>query len=405
MVHLKEYTSLLLLMTNREGGRMKIAVFTDTFIPQYNGIVTATISLIKGLADRGNKVIVIAPKFKGNKEFKYNNVEVIRVGSIPALFYPEFRLASPISFKIFKLFKKEKVDVVLFQATLPLGLSAILYSKIFRRPLIGTFHTLVTHEDYLKHIKINYRFFTRFGWFYCKLFYNRANLITSPSSVIKKQLINERFKPRIKTVSNGIRLDIFDNSKSKEIKNRYNRNGPILLFVGRIAHEKNLHYLIDCFELIKDKNKKVKLLIVGDGPQLSNLKEYANKKNLRDSIIFTGRLDHAKLVKTGIFGACDLFVTASTTETQGISTLEAQANGLVCVGVDEGGIKDLIRNNYNGFLVKNGDKSAFANSVLTLLSNKKAYNKMKANTLKEVKKHEMKNVLDEWEKEFKILTK
>lgn len=382
---------------------MKIVIFTDAFIPQYNGIVTTTISLVKGLADKGHKIYIIAPKYKNFKEFEYSNVKVIRVISIPAGFYPDFKLTNFFSPNIFRFLKKEKVDIIHFQTPLTLGIQAVILSKVLKVPLVGTYHTFIADEQYLKHIKLDYKKVKELAWKYSKLYYNRCDLITCPTEIAKKELLKNSFNEPIKAISNGIDPKIFDNSKSKQIKNKYNPNGNLLLFVGRIAHEKNVLYLLRCFKLIVRKMPETKLFLIGDGPQMKEVKRKIKQLDLSKNIILTGRIDHDKLAKSGIFGACDLFITASTTETQGITMLEAQANGIVSLGIDEGGTKDLIKNNYNGFLIENNNKEDFVDKVVLLLKDKKLYRKMKKNTLKEIKKHNMRNVIDIWEEEYKQL--
>jgi len=316
---------------------MKIAIFTDTFLPQVNGVVTATISLAKNLADRGHKIYIICPKFNGTSYFKHKNIQIIRMGSIPAYFYEDFRFTAPVSFKLFNFLKKEKIDIIHFQTQMPLGIQAIILSKLLKIPLIGTFHTNIADPDYLKHIKLNNKYVQNISWIYNRFYYNRCDLITCPSEVTREELLKSGFKEPIKAISNGINLNIFNNSNWKQVKKKYNKKGKILLFVGRIAHEKNIFYLLDCFKLILKKVPNTKLLVVGDGPQMTQLKQKIKDLKVSNNIILTGRIAHEKLIKSSIFKISDLFVTASTTETQGISTLEAQANGLVCVGINKGG--------------------------------------------------------------------
>jgi glycosyltransferase involved in cell wall biosynthesis len=376
---------------------MKIAIFTDTFVPQLNGIVTARLSLAKNLADRGHKIVFVAPKYRKCKEFVYKNIEVIRVISFPLPIYPEFKFAGPSNLEVINALRKEKVDAILFETPISLGFQAILAAKILRVPLIGTFHTLFSHEHYLKHIKMNNDLFQRFSWRYARLFYDRCDIVTSPSEELRKELLKHKFTRPIITISNGVDLKKFDNSKSNIVKKKYNSSGHLLIYVGRVAHEKNLLYLLDCFKLVKKEINNVKLIIVGDGPQMSELRTSVKDMNLQDSVILTGKIDHEKLVKSSLFGACKIFVTTSKTETQGISTLEAQANGLVCVAINEGGVKDLIKNDYNGYLIKDGEKDDYAKTVIRLLKDKKLYEKLRINTLKEVKNHDLNIIVDRWE--------
>jgi len=384
--------------------KLKIAIFTDTFIPIIDGVVTTTINLAKGLADRGHKIYIIAPRFRElAKEFAYKNVKVKRMPSIPAFFYKGYRFTSPLSIAVIKYLKKEKIDIIHFQTPIGLGVQALFAARVLKKPVIGTFHTFFTDPGYIKHISTNHGFAQKLSWFYARRYYNRCDLVTCPSESAKKELLEHGFTSPIKVISNGIDMSVFDNSKWKKMKLKYNPNGKILLFVGRIAFEKNLDYLLDCFKLVVKKQPKVKLVIVGDGPQMDELKESIIQKGLAKNVVLTGRIEYNKLVKSGIFKASDLFITASTTETQGISTLEAQANGLVCVGIESRGIKDLIKNNYNGYLVENGDKQAFAGKVIKLLTDRKLHNRMKKNTLKEVKNHRIENVIKIWEKTYSNL--
>lgn len=382
---------------------MKIAIFTDTFIPQINGVVTATLNLAKGLAGRGHKVLIVAPKFNSKKEFRYKNIKVVRLPSIPAYFYEDFRFTSPLSWGIINLLKKEKIDVVHFQVPMPLAMQAIVAAKTLGIPIVGTFHTFFGDPAYLKHAHLDFKLIERLSWIYSSAFYNRCDLITAPSETTKQELLSNGFNKNIKVISNGIDFSIFDNEAWKKVKDKYNKKGEILLFIGRVAHEKNIFYLLDVFKLVNDKIPNTKLLIVGDGPQMNKVKSKIKLLKLENKVILIGRIDHAKLVRSSIFGASKIFVTASKTENQPMTLLEAQANGLVCVGLNERGLKTLIKNDYNGYLVKDNDKMGFARKIEYLIKNKVVYNKMKENTLKEIKKHSLKEVVKEWEKEYHLL--
>jgi len=384
---------------------MKIALFTDCFIPHLDGVVISTLNLAKGLADRGHKIYITAPGFKNIKEFEYKNIVVKRIPGIPSFFYSGLKFTTPFNTQVFKFLKKEKIDIIHLQTPLTIGINARIFTKYLKVPLIGTFHTLFMHEQYLEHIKITNKIMQKTGWKYAKRFYNKCDIITCPTESIKKELIKRGFKSPILAISNGVDFKKFDNSNQRKIKEKYNPDGKLLLFVGRIASEKNLFYLVDCFKYVLEKMPSAKLILVGDGPLMKKLKIQVHKMGLAENIIFTGRIEHKDLISSSIFEACNLFVTASKTETQGISMLEAQSNGLVCVGLDANGTKDLITDGYNGFLINEGDKKGFAEKILMLLNNAKLHEKMKRNTLKEVKKHSMNRIIDTWEKTYQDLIK
>lgn len=383
---------------------MKIAIFTDNFPPQLNGAVTATMNLIMGLARRGHKIYVFAPNFPNiSKEFSHKNVIIKRIPSIPAGFYPDFRFTNFLSIKLLYYLKKEKIQLIQFPSPITLGLQAIILAKILKIPLIGTFHTFFADPQYLKHVKLDTALVQHLGWYYSKLFYNSCSLITCPSETTKKELLRKGFTKRIRVISNGIDGKIFDNSKYLQVRKKYSLGGPLVLFVGRVSHDKNIFYLIDCFKLVIKEMPNARLLIVGDGPQFTKVKEIINKEDLSRNILLLGRVEHQKLVKSSLFKACDLFVTASITENQPMTILEAQINGLVCIGINKKGMKDLIKDGYNGYLIKDGDKKGFAKKIILALSNKRLMQKMKENTLAESKKNDLDNVIDIWEEELKLL--
>ncbi len=382
---------------------MRVAIFTDAFIPVYSGVVTATINLAKGLADRGHKVYLIAPEYNLKKEFSYKNIEVIRMPSISALLNKDFKLTSIYNRKLVKYLKDEKVDVIQFATPLTLGLQAILIAKKLNKPLIGTFHTFSADKQFLEAIHLDFKPLQKVLWAFNRFYYNKCDLITCPSKTATEELIENGLSKKIKVISNGIDSKIFDNSKWKKVKEKYNKKGKLLLFVGRIAPEKNISYLLNCFSKVLKKIPDTKLILIGDGISMEETIKEINTLGIEKSVILTGKMDYDELIKSSIFKACDLFVTASVTENQPLTILEAQINGLVCVGINFRGMKDLIQNGYTGYLTEEKNPDEFSNKIIKLLSNEKLLKKMQKNTLKEVKIHKLSNVIKIWEETFKEL--
>jgi len=386
---------------------MKIAIFTDAFLPIYSGVVTAVINLARGLADNGHKVYIIASKENITKEFRYKDIEVIRMPSISSLLSDKVRLTNIYSSKLMKYLKRENIDIIHFATPLTLGAQAIFISKKLNKPLVGTFHTFSADKEFLEGIHLNFkpmqRFMQRFMWKFNRLYYNRCDLITCPSKTSAEELITNGLSKNIKVISNGIDLKIFDNSKWREVKNEYNKNGKLLLFVGRVAPEKNIFYLLNCFSRVVKEIPNTKLLIVGDGILMDEVIKKIEQLGIKKNVILTGKMDYDKLVKSSIFKACDLFITASVTENQPMTVLEAQINGLVCVGINFRGMKDLIKNGYNGYLTEEKNPNEFSQKIINLLSNDKLLNKMKKNTLRAIKVNEMSKVIEIWENTYREL--
>lgn len=382
---------------------MKIAIFTDTFLPKIDGIVTSTINLATGLADKGHIIYIIAPKNGRSTEFKYKNITVKRIRGIPGGFYPEFRMTNVVSIRLIRFLKKEGIEIIHFQTPITLGIQAILSAKYLKVPLVATFHTFITDEEYLKHVHLNKPYMKRVAWAFIRAYYNRPQLVTVPSESAKEELLAHGITKPIKVISNGIKPEIFDSSKAKEVHNKYSPNGKLLLYVGRVAYEKNIEYLIGCFSMIVKKSPLTKLLVIGEGPQMKDIQRKIKKEKLTENIIILGQIPHEELVKSSIIAAADVFITASLTENQPMTLLEAQVNGTVCVGMNVKGIKDLVQDGYNGYLAKKGDKKDFAEKVIQILENEKLQKEMEKNTLEEIKKHSYKKVIDTWEEEYKKL--
>lgn len=379
---------------------MRIAIFTDTFYPNIDGIATSTVNLARGLVNRGHVVHIITSKNKAHvEEFKYKNVFVERISGIPAIFYPGFKLTNPLSLKLLRYVRKNKIELIHFQTPVTMGINAILIAKLLKLPLSATFHTFIAHKEYRKHMILQSSALDNISWAYVRAYYNQCDRITCPSETTNQELLKHNFNKPISVISNGIDFSKFQNKrKVKQIEKS-------LLYVGRIAYEKNIFYLLDCFKLILERMPDAKLTVVGDGPQMKEFKKRIKTLGIEENIVLKGSIKNETLIKSGLFKKYKLFITTSVTENQPMTILEAQANGTVCVAVDGGGMKDLIKNGSNGFLVEEGKKEVFANRVTQLLSNEKLLNKMRKNTLLEVKKHNISGVIDTWEEVYSGLIK
>lgn len=381
---------------------MRIALFTDTFLRQVNGVVVAVVELAKSLADRGHKVYIFAPRIEGGEEFSYPNVVVKLCPSVPALIYEDYKFTLPFDPWVLNFVRSERIDVIHFNTPIMLGLQAIITAKILKLPLVGTFHTFFAEPEYLKHVRLNNKAMEKVAWKFAHFYYKYCDLISCPSEGTKAVLLEKKWKVPLKVIPYGVKSSAFDNSKAKETRKRFNSNGKLLLTVSRITYEKNIPFILEAFHLVLQKEPNVKLVIVGGGPQMPEVKERIKQLGLEKSVILTGHMLHNELVKSSIFGACDIFVMASKTETGPIAMIEAQINGLVCVGMKGKGMK-LIENGINGYEVNPGDMETFTNRVIELLTNDAKYEAMRRATLKGVKQYELSHIAKVWEETYEEL--
>jgi len=404
---------------------MHIAVFTDTFLPKIDGVGISVERFSRILANRGHTFTICAPEY-GEKDFHQigDNIEVLRFKNAPLPSYPEIKVVLPSQKKIKKAMTKHKPDVVHIQTPGLLGQYGVLAAKMYGVPLIGTYHTLVSEQGtyispyrllkvdtllnfFRSHKKIKKNLdkierkdrknFTKEIIFrLTNTLYETAHLIITPSHMIKEELLDYNVRTPIEVVSNGMDLSQFT-GQPKELSKK-----PLkFLHVGRISFEKNCEVVLKAFTKILEKLPDAKLDIIGDGPALTSLKIEAKQLGIDHAVTFPGFVNHPDL--PSIYPQYDLFLTASTMETQGLVVLEAMACGLPCIGVDSYALPELIQNNRNGFIVEPFDHLAMAEKVLQLMGDEALYRRFSLQSLEIAREHDIVLCADRLETVYKMV--
>jgi len=378
--------------------QLRIAIFTDSFLPMISGVVTATLTLAEQLAGRGHFVLIVAPGPKKKLRIS-QNIRVETILSIPAGFYQDFKWSSPISLRIREIVREERIQLVHFMTPFFVSFNGINIARYLDLPLIGTFHTFISDPSNYRHFIKNTLFDVspQSVWQYSNLYYNAADINTAPAQSTRREMQANGSTVEIKVVSNGIVPSLFDNSQAPQFRKRWKLEGKTLLYTGRVSQDKNLMCLIDVFERIYKQVPEAQLLIIGDGPQLEELTSRAAGSPASSRIIFTGRISHDTLLTSGVFGAVELFITPSKTENQPMTILEVQANGIPCIGFGVRGIPDLITDGVNGRVIPEDDLQAMADAASALLHDGEARRRMSAETMRLVAPHLIDNVIDRWE--------
>jgi len=354
---------------------MKVAIFTDTFIPQTNGVVTSICNKIKELSKRGIEVIVFAPGKTTHMEY-YCGARVYFFKSQSLNFYPEYLLADfgEVYMKSFTLLEMEKPDVYHVEDPFVIGFVGITYAQKFKKPLIGTYHTY--YEEYAAHLsKGRYRRLMRYlfgktSWPYITVFFNSCGTTIAPGNGIAK-ILREHNINNVKVIPNGVDFSLIRNKRRYDIRKLHNipKNAKLILHLGRISFEKKIEILLKAFIELYDKNTY--LVIVGDGPSLKDYQRIAKDLNIKN-IVFTGYVNDEYIAS--YYNSADIFATSSDTEICPMVVLEAFAAGKPVVGPDYLGVNDLIINNFNGLKFKTGDYIDMAMKLSLLLKNKKMRN-------------------------------
>lgn len=350
---------------------MRIVFFTDTYEPQINGVVTAIKLFKKELESSGHEVYIVCPKTPGYKTSE--NVFALRSFTFKP--YPEYRGALP-SLKLIKWIKNIKPDIIHVHTPVSIGLLGITIAKIFSKPLIATYHTLM--EEYFKIYflpkRLKKKYFQllseKFMKKYTKFFFNKAQIITTPSLAIKEHIKNCGARKPIVVLPTGVDTDFFK-PKTKPKKN-------LVLWVGRLGKEKSLDILLKAFSIVQQELSKAKLIIVGDGPERKNLEDLAKKLSLNTE--FKGYVKREELPQ--YYSRAWVFVSPSTTETQGLTVIEAFACSCPVVVANALGFKDFVRHGKNGFFAKPKNKKDFAEKMLKILQDLKLRKKLSKNARK-----------------------
>ncbi len=356
---------------------MRIAIFSDTFPPQINGVANAAYQSAKALTERGHQVAVFTVMKSRALARAVSAREGFAVFTIPSFAvpaYPGERCGWLIGTTLNRL-RRFRPDVIHVHTPFAVGWEAILGGKLLGIPIVGTHHTFYDH--YLKHVKADYRWTRKFSWRYTVGFYNRCDMVLGPSQSLADAMVRAGLKRPITTLQNFIDTDFFKPVSSatakKEVKGGFGIGGKSLVYMGRLSYEKNIDDVINAFVIAHKRERGLKLMVVGDGPEKDNLVKLATELGVKMSVIFTGFLEGEELVQA--LQANDIFLTASRSENMPLSLLEAMAVGLPFVMVKEKGLAEMMQDGVNGYFAETGDAGDMAEKALKILSQPKILKK------------------------------
>lgn len=359
---------------------MRIGLFTDTYIPYINGVSTSVSVLKKALEKKGHQVFLVTVNPE-KMQYKYEDGgKIIRLPGVPTGIY-NYRLTEIYPIRVINKIKKWKLDVIHSHTEFGVGTFARIISKQFKIPLVHTYHTM--YEDYVHYITHGYfdksskKLVEYLTLFYCD---TTANELIVPT---KKtwDLFKEKYKleKNIYIIPTGLEVERFysenfKNEKLLQVKEKLNieKKDFVLLFVGRLGKEKSVDFLINSHKELKELIPNLKLLIIGDGPEKSEFEALAEKLGIKDSVIFTGMVPYDEI--PAYYQIANLFVTASKTETQGLTLIEAMAAGLVPVCIDDESFKIIVVDELNGRIFKN--KKDYKTIIKKLFEDRSLLNKM-----------------------------
>ncbi|KWX71277.1 glycosyltransferase family 4 protein [Paenibacillus jilunlii] len=336
---------------------MRLALFTDTFLPQTNGVARTLGRLTGHLNRRGIEHLLFTPK--SAPEDSYPD-PVRPVASIPFFLYPECRLALPSMSSIQSQLNAFQPDLLHMSTPFNIGLCGLRYAHRQGLPHVASYHT---HFDrYLEYYRM--RRIVPLYWRYMKWFHRTCGATFAPSRETAEILREQGFE-RLRLWSRGVDCQQYspDKRQAASLRERYGISVPlVLLYVGRIAPEKDIATLLHALQLLPESVAAgVHLLVVGDGPLLPELRAQAPR-----NVTFTGVKHGEELAE--LYASADLFVFPSSTETFGNVVLEAMASGLPVVAAGAGGSKELVMPGRTGALFQPQEPGSLAEEICRLSS-------------------------------------
>ena len=345
---------------------MRIAIFTDTYPPFINGVSTSTFNLVNSLMDNGHEVLVIAPRSTDGKLEQIGNV--LYIPGIYLKKYYGYRLTNWFANKPINIVKKFKPDVIHNQTDFTIGVMARRCAKKLKLPIVYTYHT--SYEDYTYYVThgIMDRFAKRVVRNYSRDLAGRMTEFITPSEKTKEYMRLVGSDIYINVIPTGIDFSIFkpekiDQERTKKFKEEHNikPTTKVFLLLGRVAKEKSMDVSLRGIAAYHNKHpeKDIKVLVVGDGPAREDLGLYAESLGISNIVDFIGSVPALEV--PFYYSLCDIYTSASITETQGLTFMEAMAAKKIVLARFDSNLTGTIINGKTGFFFT--DDASFVSQI------------------------------------------
>ena len=333
---------------------MRLAYVTETFPPEINGVALTAERFVHGLRARGHAIDLVRPKQRHETPLETGNE--FRAPGVPIPMYRDLRIGLPQPARLAKRWRDSRPDLIHVATEGPLGWAAIRAARANGIPVTSDFRT--NFDLYSEHYG--------FGWLsgivgaYLKHFHNSTDRTFVPTSAVSNALTRQGYQ-RTEVVGRGVDAEMFSPAhRSPELRKSWGADdgNPVLLYVGRLASEKNVPLAFRAFEVVRERVPGVRFVVVGDGPLREKL------ARAHPEAVFAGPQRGATLAK--YYASADVFLFPSLTETFGNVTLEALASGLLVIAFRSGAAVVHIDDCTSGILIEPRDEQGFIASTCAL---------------------------------------
>lgn len=340
---------------------MRVALFTETYVPYINGVVTHVKILKEGLEELGHEVLVVTADDSTRRHYVKNGVL-----HCPARHFKRFynySVSNAISQRRLKFIRDFHPDIIHIHNEFGIGLSGIAAAKILKVPLVYTLHTM--YDDYLYYIAPSKMMWLakKVAHHYIRFLGNSATALTGPSKKCQEYFKMVGVRKDVSVIPNSVELDDFDPDKitteqRRAFREKYGFSEDVMIacFVGRLGKEKSVDVLLDYWAKTIRPEDRIMLCIIGGGPSSDDLKAQAKELGIESMVVFTGAIPHTEMPPC--YASCDVYVTASLSENHSISMLEGMASGLPVLQRYDELNEDQIISGVNGYTYNSPEEMA-----------------------------------------------
>lgn len=336
---------------------LRIAVVTETWPPEVNGVALTLAKLVRQLIERQHSVQLVRPRQESAEvPIDQRSLSELLMRGLPIPRYPQLKIGLPGKKALVRAWTLQRPDLVHIATEGPLGWSALQAARRLKLPVTSDFRT--NFHAYSQHYGV--------GWLrkpivaYLRKFHNHTACTMVPTRSLADELRQSGFA-NLQVIARGVDTAVFTPAKRSEaLRQTWGADADtlVMLSVGRLAAEKNLEWVVAAYQAMLASGRKVRLVFAGDGPHRAELSQ------LCPQAVFLGMCDHERLAD--VYASADLFVFPSTTETFGNVTLEALASGTPVLAFDCAAASDLVAQGVNGWLVPQGQEAAFVARAQTI---------------------------------------
>lgn len=370
---------------------MRVAVVTETYPPEINGVALTLAKLVDGMLSRGHEVQLVRPRQALSLQAPPSEgMQEMLMRGLPIPRYPQLRLGLPAKSALVTAWQKRRPDLVHIATEGPLGWSALQAARKLRLPVSSEFRT--NFHAYSAHYGL--------GWLsrtiaaYLRKFHNQASLTMVPTEALREQLAELGFE-RLTVVGRGVDTRRFDPARrDDELRQRWGAQpgDPVLLYVGRLAAEKNLALLIKASHAMAQQHERLKLVVVGGGPSADEVRRHC------PNALMLGLQSGTDLATT--YASADMFVFPSVTETYGNVTPEALASGLAFVAYEHAAAQELVCHGDNGLLAPLNDEDAFVRRACDALDRWQPDSPIRLAARRSMLAHDWQSILEQVENQW-----